>query len=85
MTDPMVKTRIRDLMSASSAICNMKDIINLTDVMKQSLINGVMQVKNAVVFQFMDFYFTHEFELDTALVPMLRDVVQCYAEAGGKL
>ena len=56
----------------------------LTDTMKTTLISGVPQVKEAACFQAVKYYDTHEFEPTDANIPLFRDIVQTYYEAGGR-
>ena len=74
-----------DLMSAILAVKNNSDgMLMLTDTMKTTLISGVLQVKEAACFQAVKYYDTHEFEPTDANIPLFRDIVQTYYEAGGR-
>lgn len=86
INDIQVKSTIMDLMSAIVTVKNQSTgMTNLTDVMKQTLISGVMVVKRFVASSAFRFYENNDFEVDEGTLPIFRDIVETYFEAGGKL
>lgn len=60
-------------------------MVNLSEAMKQGLIDGVMKVRNAIACLAFDYYDDHEFELTPEVIPLMRTVVEGYAASGGKI
>lgn len=83
--DVRVRTTLTDLMAAILSVKNNQGgMMTLTDMMKTTLINGVLQIKEAVAFQAVKFYEDNDFEPDEGNIPIMRDIVQTYLEAGGR-
>lgn len=86
ISDPVVTVSMNDLMGATLVVqksCN--GMINLTDTMKQELIEGIKTLKSAVANAAFHFYETHEFEPRPEVIPLMRDVVETYVEDGGQI
>lgn len=86
INDPMVTVSMNDLMGATLVVQkNCGGMVNLTDTMKQELIEGIKNVKSAVADAAFHFYEKHEFEPRPEVIPLMRDVVEAYVEAGGQI
>lgn len=86
ISDPMVTVSMNDLMGATLVVQkNCGGMVNLTDTMKQELIEGIKSVKSAVASVAYHFYEKHEFEPSPEVIPLMRDVVETYVEAGGQI
>lgn len=83
--DVRTKTTLTDLTAAILSVKNSSaGILTLTDIMKTTLVNGVIEIKEAVVFQAIKYYDVHDFEPTEQNIPLFRDMVQTYFEAGGR-
>lgn len=84
--DIQVKATFSDLMAAVVAVKSQSTgMMMLTDVMKQTLVSGVVQIKEHVCIKAYGYYEEHDFEDTPENVPIFRDIVMTYAEAGGRL
>lgn len=86
ISDPMVTVSMNDLMGATLVVQkSCSGMINLTDTMKQELIEGIKTLKSAVANAAFHFYEIHEFEPRPEVIPLMRDVVETYVEDGGQI
>lgn len=84
--EPRAIVTLTDLLGAAVSVSQQKNgMINLTDTMKQEFISGVKTIKMAVSTLAYNYYCDVEFEPTADSIPLLRDVVESYAEAGGAL
>lgn len=84
--DPLIGVTMNDLLSAMLSVNeNTAGMTNITETMKQELINGVMSVKTEVSNAAFSYYSVTDFEPTPEVTKMMRDVVECYAEAGGRV
>ena len=82
--DAETTVAMNDLMSAVITVHNSsKGMVNLTDTMKQELISGFKTLKLAVCKAAYKYYSSHEFEDTPEVIPLMREVVEVYAENGG--
>ena len=70
------KIACEDLLGAISTAQALSGMSNLTDKMKQTLIDGVLTMKTALCGIAYDYYSMHDFEVTDAIVPVMREVVQ---------
>lgn len=73
---------IRSVLSVQTADIKM---VNLSEVMKQGLIEGVMKIRNIIATEAFSYYEDHEFEPIPEVIPLMRVVVEGYAASGGRL
>lgn len=84
--DPLITVTLNDLLSAMISVNeNSAGMMNLTETMKQDLIGGVARVKSYVAHAAYGYYSVNEFEPTPEIIPLMRDIVECYAEDGGRL
>ena len=84
--DTMVQVKMMDLLSSVVQIQkSAQGIMTLTDNMKQGLIDGVNSVKDSVCVEAFKFYRTNDFEPTPEVIPVMREVVERYAQCGGKI
>lgn len=83
ISNPMASATINDLMNAALISSNQNlGMVNITDTMKQELINGVDSIKVIVCTEAFNFYDTHDFEPTPEVVPIMRDIVEVAADNG---
>lgn len=83
ITDPLMTARFNDLMSAMLAVNNNKvGMTNITETMKQELLNGVNAIKSTVCVKAFNYYEENDFEPTPEVVPLMIDVVETAALAG---
>lgn len=86
LSDPMITVTMNDLMGAVlAAEKGSSGMTNLTDTMKQELIAGMRTMKTYLAEAAYKYYSDVDFEDTSENVTLMRDVVQCYVESGGKL
>ena len=73
---------IRSVLSIQTADIKM---VNLSEVMKQGLIEGAMKIRNIIATEAFSYYEDHEFEPPPEVIPLMRIVVEGYAASGGRL
>lgn len=73
---------IRSVLSIQTADIK---IVNLSEVMKQGLIEGAMKIRNIIASKAFNYYEDHEFEPTPEVIPLMRVVVEGYAASGGRL
>lgn len=73
---------IRSVLSIQTADIKM---VNLSEVMKQGLIEGAMKIRNIIASEAFGYYEYHEFEPTPEVIPLMRVVVEGYAASGGRL
>lgn len=73
---------IRSVLSIQTADIKM---VNLSEVMKQGLIEGAMKIRNIIATEAFSYYEDHEFEPTPEVIPLMRVVVEGYAASGGRL
>lgn len=84
--DPLITVTLNDLMSGMISVNeNVVGMTNLTETMKQDLISGVSRVKSYVANAAYNYYSMNDFEPTPEVIPLMRDIVECYAEDGGRL
>lgn len=86
INDPMVTVSMNDLMGATLVVQrNCGGMVNLTDTMKQELIEGMKSLKSAVANAAFHYYEIHDFEPKPEVIPLMRDVVETFVEDGGQI
>lgn len=86
INDSIVEVTLKDLMSSTLSIMHSDlKLQNLTDTMKQELISGVINIRNAVAIPAYSYYRNTEFEDTPDIIPLMRSVVEGYAQSGGRL
>lgn len=86
MTDSIVMAKMNDITSAVITVKqNSVGMQNLTDVMKQELIGGVDGIKSSLSSLIVRYYRENEFEATAEVIPIMRDVVDCYLASGGQI
>lgn len=85
MKDKIYLMYFNDLMMGVTASSNMKTLEYLTDVMKQTLISGVIQIETCVAVEAFEYYSKTEFDDTPNVVPLMKRVVELYVDNGGIL
>lgn len=86
INDAVVSVTMTDLIRSTLSVQTTElKMVNLSEAMKQGLIDGVMKVRNAIACQAFDYYDEHEFEPTPEVIPLMRTVVEGYAASGGKI
>ncbi len=80
--DPEVSNRINDVMASTLIIKQTQGLVNLSDDMKNTLIQGVTELKDMISLLAFDYFKVHDFEPTKQLIPVLRTVVKTALEKG---
>lgn len=70
------KLAYEDLLEALVTAQSLNGMKNLTDKMKQMIVDGVRTMKHELCVGAYDYYSTHEFEVTDSLIPTMREVVK---------
>ena len=77
-TEPrlMYKMAYEDLLEALVTAQSLTGMKNLTDKMKQMVIDGIRTMKRELCVEAYDYYSTHDFEPTEQIIPIMREVVK---------
>lgn len=79
---PLEQAIIRDLLNAVSLAMETTGMLNLTDAMKTSIVDGIRELYDAIAIKAFNYYKSHDFEPTEELIPLLRSVVQVAVRKG---
>lgn len=76
------KLAYQDLMEAFQTAQTVSAVQNLTEAMKDVLVDGVLRIKKEVAIVAWDYYHINDFEVNDQTIPIMRDVVETYLMEG---
>lgn len=79
---PLEQSIVRDLLNAIGLAAGTTGLLNLTDAMKNSIVDGIRELYDAIAIKAFNYYKTHDFEPTEELIPILRSVVQVAVRKG---
>lgn len=71
-----------DLLEALMAAQSLSGMKNLTEKMKQTIVDGVRTMKHELCVKAYDYYSMHDFEPTEANIPILREIVRDHLFGG---
>ena len=71
-----------DLLEAMSTAAALKGMQNLTDRMKQTLVDGIMTLKLELCTSAYEYYGSHDFEVTDTIIPVMREIVRFHLLGG---
>lgn len=80
--EPMLKVRIRDVMTSIAGIQEMRGLEHLTDTMKSALLDGLNQLYSHLCMLSFNYFKVHDFEVNDNNKKVLREVVKVALEKG---
>lgn len=79
---PLEQAIVRDLMGAIALATETSGMLNLTDNMKNSIVDGLNELLAAVALKAFEYYRTHDFDPTPEIIPIMRMVVQVAVDKG---
>lgn len=79
---PMEKAIIRDLLNAVNLALDTQGMLNLTDTMKTSVVDGIQELYNAIALKAFKYYKVNDFEPTDEIIPIMRKVVEVAVKKG---
>lgn len=79
---PMEKAIIRDLLNAVNLALDTQGMLNLTDTMKTSVVDGIQELYNAIALKAFEYYKVNDFEPTEEIIPIMRKVVEVAVKKG---
>jgi len=79
---PADQAVVRDLLNAVGLAADTAGILNLTDAMKNSIVEGIQELRASIALKAFEYYKTHDFEPTDEIIPIMRYVVEVAARKG---
>lgn len=79
---PMEKAIIRDLLNAVNLALDAQGMLNLTDTMKTSIVEGIQELYNAIALKAFEYYKVNDFDPTEEIIPIMRKVVEVAVKKG---
>lgn len=79
---PREKAIIRDLLNAVNLALDAQGMLNLTDTMKTSIVEGIQDLYDAIAIKAYEYYKTNDFEPTDEIIPIMRKVVEVAVRKG---
>lgn len=79
---PPEQAIVRDLLNAIGLAMDAAGMLNLTDAMKNSIVEGIEELRASIALKAFDYYKTHDFDPTDEIIPIMRYVVEVAAKKG---
>lgn len=76
LNDPMLPTRINDILGSINLIKSTAGLTHLSEVMKNSLVSGITELRDGICIEAYTYYQINEFDPTEQIVPIMRTVVE---------
>lgn len=80
--EPVAQSTLNDVLQAIQLAKETPGLLNLTEEMKDAIVEGVTELKSYIAIKAFNYFVTHEFEPTDTVIPIMRDVVQCALDKG---
>ncbi len=81
-TDPMLQVRLQDVQVAAVQVKNTQGILYLPDSVKDAIVKGIEEAKEALHVLAFNYYVVNDFEPTPEIIPVMREVVRTAASRG---
>lgn len=79
---PRERAIIRDLLNAVNLALDAQGMLNLTDTMKTSVVEGIQELYDAIAIKAYEYYKINDFEPTDEIIPIMRKVVEVAVRKG---
>ena len=80
--NPMEQSIISDVLQAIVLATKTPGLLCLTDEMKNSMVEGINELRASIALKAYSYFLVHEFEPTEHIIPLMRFVVECALEKG---
>lgn len=79
---PQEESRIKDVLNAINIAEGTSGLLNLTDVMKNAVVEGLSELCDSLSMQAFDYFKYNDFEPTEEIIPLMRGVVEVVLRKG---